>query len=245
MTRWEMHALDLVARTGSGRGASLRRFVRPSEAYPFWNAYCPTFGPTERDLVATDLDPSCTRVREALARMLTRRRSRLLLKITGWPRVGFLRALFPDARFVHIRRDGRAVANSWLNVDWAGVRDGAGQWRWGPLQADQSARYEAAGRSPVALAAIAWEILMDAYDESLRLEPALELTYEELCAAPIDVVRRLCDFCGLRLTPEFERDISKIEIRDTNDAWKRTLPERDRRILENVIAPALQRHGYG
>jgi hypothetical protein len=237
-----MHALDLVGHRGS---AFLRRFVRPSEAYPFWNAYCTNFGPTTRDLDASDLEPGCARVRDALARMLTPRRSRLLVKITGWPRAGLLRALFPDARFVHIRRDGRAVANSWLNVDWAGLDTlpGADHWRWGPLDEDQRARYEAARRSPVALAGIAWEILMDAHASTLG-GVALELTYEDLCAAPVDVVRRIADHSGLRWTAGFERDVRAIDVRNTNDAWRRSLDENQQRILERVVAPALARHGY-
>jgi LPS sulfotransferase NodH len=244
LTRWEMHALDLGGQRGGAflRQFVWRRFVRPSEAYPFWNAYCENFGPTQRDLVAADLDESCATVRRALARMLTTRRSRLLLKITGWPRAGFLRALFADAKFVHIRRDGRAVANSWLNVDWAGL-DGAPDWRWGPLDRDQTARYESEGRSPVALAGIAWEILMNAHVSALG-GTALELTYEDLCADPIGTVAQITDFAGLRWTTEFERDVRSTEVRNTNDAWRRSLDEDSQRILENVLAPALARHGY-
>lgn len=242
VTRWATPAVDTAA------GDLLRRWIRPSEAYPFWNHYCPGFGPTSRDLEAGDLGAECADgVRNALERLLTPRRSRLLLKITGWPRVGFLRALFDDALFVHIRRDGRAVAHSWLGVDWWPGREGPSDWSWGPLSVDQTRRWEASGRSSVSLAAIAWEILMDAHARALdplSAGTALELTYEELCSKPVEVVRRVADFCDLPWTAPFEQRVASIEVRNTNEAWRRRLSEAERRVLETAIRPALARHGY-
>jgi len=39
-------------------------------------------------------------------------------KFTGWPRAGFIRVAFPDARFIHAIRDGRAGVASDLQVSW-------------------------------------------------------------------------------------------------------------------------------
>ena len=74
-----------------------------------------------RDLVRTDVTTRVKRqVRAAMGMMLTHKRNRLLLKITGWPRLGFLNEMLEDAKFIHLVRDGRAVASS-LHVDfWRG-----------------------------------------------------------------------------------------------------------------------------
>lgn len=53
-----------------------------------------------------------------LSKTLTKKRNRLLFKITGWPRVGFLHEIFEDAKFIHLIRDGRAVAYSLLQQPW-------------------------------------------------------------------------------------------------------------------------------
>jgi hypothetical protein len=87
-----------------------------------------------RDLLPQDVTlKKKEAIQNVVAQMLTRKRNRLVVKITGWPRIGFLKEIFPDAKFIHILRDGRAVANSYINVPfWWGWR-GLANWRWGPL----------------------------------------------------------------------------------------------------------------
>ena len=47
---------------------------------------------------------------------MTEKRDRLLLKISGWPKIGILFEIFEGAKFVHVARDGRAVVNSPLDT---------------------------------------------------------------------------------------------------------------------------------
>ena len=99
----------------------VRKHVRPSEAYAYWDHHFPGFSEPCRDLVREDVNGRIGEtLRASLSQMLTPQRHRLLIKITGWPRVGFLKAIFPDARFVHVYRDGRAVACSLLERPWWG-----------------------------------------------------------------------------------------------------------------------------
>ena len=51
-------------------------------------------------------------LRAAAQTCVSARRPRLLCKITGWPRIGFLHAVFPKREFINVIRDGRAVASS-------------------------------------------------------------------------------------------------------------------------------------
>ncbi len=98
-------------------GEILQRKVKPGESYPFWERHCKGFSAPYRDLVAADVtDRTKKHVPRTMAKILTEKRDRLLVKITGWPRIGFLSEVFEDARFIHVMRDGRAVANSMLNV---------------------------------------------------------------------------------------------------------------------------------
>jgi hypothetical protein len=85
-----------------------------------------------------------------------------------------LSRMFPEARFVHIVRDGRDVAMSYLDAAWgpATIEDAAVEWR----------RRVSAGRR-----------------SGRRLGPGryMEVHYEDLVADPEPVVRRLCEFVDL------------------------------------------------
>ena len=102
--------------------------MQPGECYRFWDKH--TFGFSEpcRDLVRADVSARVKRqVRGRPGAMLTPTADRLLIKITGWPRIGYLDEIFEDARFIHIKRDGRAVASSLLHVNfWRGWYGPAG-----------------------------------------------------------------------------------------------------------------------
>jgi hypothetical protein len=132
------------------------------EAYPFWEPAFAGFAEPDRDLVAAEVTPhirAC--VKDAVASVMRHQcHPRFLAEYSGWSRFGFMKAIFPDAAFVHVVRDGRAVANSLLHVDyWLGYKD-VHRWQFGSPTADQAelARY---GDSFVARAALNWRKLTD------------------------------------------------------------------------------------
>ena len=97
-----------------------------------------------------------------------------LHKFTGWPRAGFIRGVFPSARFIHVVRDGRAVANSWLQMPWWLGFEGPDHWQWGPLPADLAAEWDESGQSFVVLAGLLWKMLIDAFDSARTVIPAAD-----------------------------------------------------------------------
>lgn len=242
-------AMEAVSRApGLQRAPGARDVLRASEAWTFWNRHIPAFTDPFRDVGVDDLyAPHARSVLTALERMTSPRRPRLLLKLVGWPRVGYYDALFERPRFVHIRRDGRAVANSFLNVRWWGGWNGTARWRYGELTPEQEERWWAADRSFVALAALTWELLMDAYEvarKEIAEDRYLDVTYEDLCAHTVDVLRQVAEFGGLPWTDRFRREVEGVQIRDGNSPWRRQLTERQQEIMQRTIEPALARHGY-
>jgi hypothetical protein len=223
-------------------------YVDPGECYAFWDRYYRGFSMPCRDLVAADAMPDVAeRVPAFLAQLTTPARTRPLLKITGWPRIGFLNEIFPDAVFIHVLRDGRAVVNSFLKVDWWAGWRGPANWRWGelsPLHRDEWERY---GKSFVALAGIQWKILMDAMEAAKRSLPSdrlLEIRYEDVCADPPKLFHRAVDFSGLEWASGFERVVRSQTFRSENDKWRRDLTPRQQSILEDVLSCHLRRYGY-
>jgi hypothetical protein len=238
-----MHLLDVPF---FGRYA--RKLIYPVEAYAFWEHYCPGFSEPCRDLTASDLsNRSAKRVRRALSQVITDRRPRLLIKVTGWPRIGFLKALYPDAKFIHVYRDGRAVANSLLNVFfWSGWR-GPDNWRWGELSPQQKARWLKYDRSFAVLAGIEWETLMAAQDQAKQNLPPgdlLEIRYEDLCQDRMGVFGNATQFCGLDWSPRFQATVQGTEIEDTYDKWRQDLNSVQQQQLNDCIQQALSKYGY-
>jgi len=226
----------------------LRKLIYPVEAYQFWEYYVPGFSEPCRDLLREDVTPNRKKtLRRVMAHMLTRQRQRLLVKITGWPRIGFLKEVFPDAKFIHVYRDGRAVVNSLLAVTWWSGWRGPANWRWGELTSAQREKWERYGRSFVALAAIEWEILMAAQEaakENISSSDLLEIRYEDLCQEPVATFQKAVEFCDLQWSPDFEAAVHRFSFKDTNYKWREHLTDAQQRILSESLGDTLKKYGY-
>lgn len=227
----------------------VRKLVYPLEAYEFWDRYCAGgFSKPYRDLLKEDVTPKTKKmVQKVMAAMLTRKRTRLLIKITGWPRIGFLKEIFPDAKFIHVYRDGRAVVNSFLGVDWWLGWRGPANWRWGELTAEQQAKWEKYDCSFVALAAICWEILMTAQERAKQRIPSddlMEIRYEDLCQDPVKAFQMAAEFSGLEWSSRFEVTVNQFSLRNTNYKWQEHLSDAQQKILNECLSDALKKYGY-
>ncbi|MBL8980424.1 MAG: sulfotransferase [Gemmatimonadetes bacterium] len=224
------------------------RYFDPSEAYRWWDLRFAGFSRPCRDLRADDLTVLArNRLQSAFGEVVSRRRPRLLVKITGWPRIGFLQALYPDALFIHVLRDARPVASSFLNVDWWPGWRGPSNWVWGELAPFHQAEWDRHDRSFVALAGIQWKILMDALETARRpLNAAnyLDIRYEELCADPLGTFRSALEFAGLDSSPRFERAVRSRPLRSENEKWRRDFTPAQQAVLEDVLRDYLARYHY-
>jgi hypothetical protein len=229
-------------------GELLKRRIKPGESYPFWEHHCKGFSAPYRDLLAADVtDRTKNHLPRTMAKILTEKRDRLLLKITGWPRIGFLSEVFENARFIHVMRDGRAVANSMMNVSfWQGWK-GPQDWGWGDLSSAQREEWNEYGQSFVVLAGIQWKILMDAMEkakDTISSERLLETRYEDLCSDPVGQFRKVTHFCELEWTVGFEMQLGKYQLKNTNDKFKYDLTAEQQSDLEEVLGDYLKRYGY-
>jgi hypothetical protein len=151
-----------------------------------------------------------------------------------------LLAIFPEARIVHIIRDGRDVAASWVKagIEPANLYTAARLW----------SRMVRAGRAAGA---------------GLPAETYLEVRYEALLADPRGVMSGICAFlgeamCDEVLEPAREKDHVRRRLigprrvvnrgsrsieRANADKW-RSMPERRRALIESVAGDLLAELGY-
>jgi Sulfotransferase family len=225
--------------------------IAPSEAYGLLDRHVFSgFSTPCRDLLAEDLTPFLERrVQDFFAARIEAQGCDVLIQhLTGWPRTGFIRAAIPGTKVVHVVRDGRAVASSWLQMGWWDGWHGPDKWIFGTLPAPLREEWEASGRSFAVLAALGWKMLMAAYDEARERTPPgewLDVRYEDVLDDPRGKFAEVLDFLGLDWDPTFEVGFARHEIKGgRRDAYREELTADQVAGIEKVLSEPLAAWGY-
>jgi hypothetical protein len=143
--------------------------------------------------------------------------------------------LFPEARFIHLVRDGRAVTASVMPLDW------------GPNSVQRAAHWWTEH--------LAYGLASEGYLE----QRAIRLTFEDLVTSPEASLRKLCDLLGLTFeremihadgfdVPSFTRTQHRLvgEPPDASraDRWKHELTSREIEVFESLTGDLLVALGY-
>ena len=169
-------------------------------------------------------------------------------------RVPFLRAVFPEARLVHIVRDGRDVACSLM----PGI--GGERWRHVKPPSWQRLFVEHTG---IVRCALAWKETLEIALEDLSGVPHLQVRFEDLVDTPEDVARDVLAYVGLSPTPEVrgfyakiadvtegsyqaERQVKWYRSDHTRRVgrWRENMTVDEQRTLNQLLGPLLRRLGY-
>jgi hypothetical protein len=147
-----------------------------------------------------------------------------------------LASLLQSSRFVHVVRDGRAVAASVLPLDW------------GPSNILEAARYWS-GQVGIGLAA----------EQFLGPARCMRVPYEELVTQPAAVLSRVCAFAGIAFersmiderayrVPRYSRRqhrlVGESPDRERVDAWRNMLSARAVEAFEHQTGDMLALLGY-
>jgi Sulfotransferase family len=161
-------------------------------------------------------------------------------RIANNQRIPLLAAAFPEARFVHMMRDGRAVAYSLTRVDWW---DDGLIWWYG----DTPRRWREQGGDPWELAARHWVRELTSIEEGLAAVPAdrrFELRYEDLVRAPISELQRLARFADLPDDPGWTAELGRLRYPNKNEVWTERLAPDVRARVESIQREQLRRLGH-
>ena len=144
-------------------------------------------------------------------------------------RVRLLNSIFPDAKFIHTIRDGRAVAFSILNkIDIAGDRFALFDVGFKDILGD---KYKP-DRSELYNYGLAWAEFVRKGREAnaVAQNRYYEVRYEKLVTEPYDELRNIVDFCELDWFSEFEEKIPPTQ--NMNEKWKQRASKEQRIDLE-------------
>ena len=211
---------------------------RPTEANNVWAKY--TRGQDE-SLGQHDATPAARRFLNKVVRNNLKifDKPRFLSKCPGNSvRMEFLKEIFPSAIFIHIVRDGRAVAYSIMrsrqkhsNQYWSTKPPG---WR------------DLLQRPMLEACALQWKMIVEHVlnsAQSLPPDQYLETKYEDFIQRPAETLKFIGNKCGLEWSENLlESSASGLENR--NFKWKENLSPAEKDTLAPLVEELLDRLGY-
>ncbi len=220
-----------------------------TEAYPIWERCCGR--KFREDYLAgqsaqqEEKDKTVALVKNILAFQGKRR---FFAKLTGPPRIGYLTSIFPDACFVNVLRDPRAVVSSLMKVEFWRKRGLDRPWWQNGLPDAYVREWVESGRSPVALAAVQWKWIVELTwleKEKIEKEKFMEIRYEDFLQRPHDMSRDILRRLALADSPETHRYLDTSgKMVDMNRKYRSFLGEDEIRLIEDITRVTAGRAGY-
>ena len=162
------------------------------------------------------------RIRYAFGRFVASQQGHRLLNKN--PRntvmISYMREIFPDAKIIHIYRDPRDVVNSIIrSADRDRAMDGVCQ------KLIRSIEY------------------VDSEKKNLPAGDFYELSYEDFCERPYEIMVEIFNACELDYT---DADLGRLprSLTNFNGGWKKELDGRQQARLQENLARVVQRYGY-
>jgi LPS sulfotransferase NodH len=155
-------------------------------------------------------------------------------------RIPSLTAAFPEALYLNLIRDGRAVAESLTKVAW---------WNDHPLwwAGDKTPRSLAQdGMNMLAIAARNWTEEVRTIREGLAILPAatiMPVRYEQLLKSPLPQLNELLEFIGVEKRADYDLAIGRLGISERRESWK-TWTAQQLAVVTKIQSAYLQSLNY-
>lgn len=215
-------------------------FIRPSEGENIYQKFC-GYG-VGKILTKNDMSSiKNTKLKQIIkSHLYYSNKHRFINKSpSNVQRIEILNLIFPDAYFIHIIRDGRAVVNSLNNVSW--WKDIKLWWAKGKLPAD----LEKQGMHPLIIKARHWENNVKEVRRHQRIlkDRYMEIYYEDFIRDVPGTIKMICDFCSLKYSDKY-LSLIPLKFSTMDYKWKRSFNMNERRILNKYLKKTLDSMGY-
>ncbi len=246
---WTASMRRSVTRSDESQSWRDRLRVGPSEAYNVWQRCCGEKFRYSYLLGAQASSDEVDCVRATVASVLRYQgKARFAAKLTGPGRIAYLLSVFPDARFVHIVRDGRAVVQSLMRVQFWKDRGRMFEpaWRDGLTPADYT-DWERYGRSPLALAAVQWRRVLESTRDEARLTSGryAEFHYEAFTQDAATVLSDVLSFCELPQSNRAQEFLkTRFDLKDMNYQWRNAFDAGEVSMVNELLERTLVDFGY-
>jgi hypothetical protein len=209
---------------------------RPNEGHDIYS-YC-GFNDNKR-MTESDYDEEMERRLRRLIRMHlgTTAKDRFINKQTAnTQRLRLINRIFPNAYYIHVTRDPRAVINSFLNVKF--WNDMHVWWLAGKKVS------EVQGKDPIELALEHWRnCIGEIWANKHIFKKFMEVRYEDFVRDTRHEVRRILDFCALSF-PDGFRDFVPKNLPDKSCKWQEDLTKDQISFIEETVNAVLNAHKH-
>lgn len=222
---------------------------KPAENYNVWER---VFGQDflYDALAGRAADPdAAARMRRYVDHILAAQgRPRFCAKLTGPPRIHFLHSVFPDAVFIDVIRDPRAVVASLLNKKFWLSRGGDAGPFWSNIVsavAREKAGVSLSG-SRVAWTALQWGAVLELTERERQALNGrfMRLRYEDFVTRTQEAVDEVTRFLRLDASDEVMRYAKSRNLSDMNYKALDRLSSGDISEIEEMLEPQMKAHGY-
>lgn len=223
-------------------------FPFPQEAQPFLVHYLSRFNwcphvdipraHTPEDVTDSEAE-KLRRVADQICRY--HGRSRLLMKYTCSARIAYFSRIFPKAKFIHLVRDGRAVAYSQASMRRANRwsrDDSLLEWISQAWPEAFRAQWQDEGHTWLTHGAFEWRYYVNMIRKEARSLPDTryhEMSYERLVKTPDTELLSALQFCGLEMDDRLPWYLSVRKLRNFNTKWQTELSAQERTALEEIF----------
>ena len=144
-------------------------------------------------------------------------------------RLRYLNELFPDAFYIILKRDPRAVVNSQYTM----IKD-----EWDPSKHQDTYGVvinNFSSENKLETCIKYYKFYIKTMEDNLEfIKNKIEINYEDFVKNPREELKKLYEFVGLEWYKELDNEIPEILELKNNEKWKQ-LPEEERKMLENAF----------
>jgi len=205
----------------------------PIEGETLWKKHLPGY---KKDIS----DDTKNTITKAVADVIeSQKKSRFLNKAPqNSARLFAIQKCFPDAKFINMARDPRAVISSFIvRIEKEGIFDTG-------IPIQNKSEFEKLN----SIQQLAWRYkeITDAIHDFARLQNKdtfLTISYEKMIANPQRILKKILQFCELEIPPGIEKRIPQIHKNETTK-WKEKLTSDDVRKIFDIVSPSLEKMNY-
>jgi len=227
----------------------LKQLPHPVEPWSFWNYYLGKFqwkrnsSDIPRRTTTDDMTYSeALTLKSAISTICKlEKKDHFLSKYTDFPRISYLTKAYPNAKFIHIIRDGCAVAASYyekMQNKQFGTWDERDWWMKGwPKNYKEEWLYSY--NTPLTFAAFQWKFFVNEIREDakiLKVNQFLEVSYNDIVMNKAETFSKVVDFCGLDSSPKVKRYLNEIDLINNDNKWKLKFTKSEKEQLASITS---------